>query len=360
MLGGARRLAAAAALPAALVAAAQPAVASSGGRVGRSGRQNATCNECHAGGIAPDVAFVLPEVVHAGETVTVRFTVHAGSPAGKAAGFNVAVESGTLITIPGAGTHLSQGEITHNEPQGNDAGRNAGWDFKWIAPADPGRYRLWGAGNSVNMNGQSSGDRSAATVLRVDVVAAEPSPTPTSTSVPATATPTASATAPPTVTPSRTATTAPTSSPPPTATASRTATAAPTDTASPAPTNTAPSTGTPSAPPTGTTAAASPTVTDAPTATPTIGDPTSTATLPPPSETPTASPPPSITAAPFCPGDCNGDGMVSINELVLAVAIALETQPLTACPESDSNRDGRVAINELIEHVNGAQSACSL
>src|SRR5262245_42376113 len=147
-MGGVRQLVAGAALASAALAAiaiaARPVAASSGGRVGRSGRQGPICNECHDGGTRPDVAFELAATVHTGETVTVRFTVHANSSAGKAAGFNVAVEGGSLATISGQGTHLATGEITHNEPQDNDAGHNAGWNFKWIAPMVAGRYRLWG------------------------------------------------------------------------------------------------------------------------------------------------------------------------------------------------------------------------
>jgi hypothetical protein len=55
-----------------------------------------------------------------------------------------------------------------------------------------------------------------------------------------------------------------------------------------------------------------------------------------------------------CPGDCNHDGMVLVNELIICVNIALESQPVTACPECDLNGDGMVLINELIASVNVA------
>jgi len=54
------------------------------------------------------------------------------------------------------------------------------------------------------------------------------------------------------------------------------------------------------------------------------------------------------------PGDCNGDGMVSISELITGVNIALGNLPVTACPAFDTNRDGRVTIEELIAAVNAA------
>ncbi|MBX3025537.1 hypothetical protein KF840_11590 [bacterium] len=59
-----------------------------------------------------------------------------------------------------------------------------------------------------------------------------------------------------------------------------------------------------------------------------------------------------------CPGDCNGDKQVAINELIIGVNIALGAQPVSACPSFDTNGDGSVAINELIGAVNAALSGC--
>lgn len=63
-------------------------------------------------------------------------------------------------------------------------------------------------------------------------------------------------------------------------------------------------------------------------------------------------------AAAQCPGDCDGDGRVSIAELLRGVNIALELQPLSNCPPFDRNGDGRVAINELVAAVNAALAGC--
>ncbi len=65
-----------------------------------------------------------------------------------------------------------------------------------------------------------------------------------------------------------------------------------------------------------------------------------------------------ITPTPGCVGDCNGDGMVLINELIIGVNIALNSQPVTACPAFDANHDGQVLINELIQGVNHALTGC--
>ena len=59
-----------------------------------------------------------------------------------------------------------------------------------------------------------------------------------------------------------------------------------------------------------------------------------------------------------CPGDCNGDGMVGVNELVTIVNIALGSIPLSQCPAADVDRDGHVVINEMVEAVDAALNGC--
>jgi hypothetical protein len=60
----------------------------------------------------------------------------------------------------------------------------------------------------------------------------------------------------------------------------------------------------------------------------------------------------------LCPGDCNGDGEVAINELIIGVNIALGSRPVADCPSFDISGDGSVAINELISAVNAALNGC--
>ncbi|HSP97883.1 MAG TPA: hypothetical protein VL049_11645 [Candidatus Dormibacteraeota bacterium] len=60
-----------------------------------------------------------------------------------------------------------------------------------------------------------------------------------------------------------------------------------------------------------------------------------------------------------CPGDCNGDGAVSIDELVRGVGIALGSTGLGSCPAFDSGADGTVSIDELIAAVNAALGGCA-
>jgi len=73
--------------------------------------------------------------------------------------------------------------------------------------------------------------------------------------------------------------------------------------------------------------------------------------------TPTATAVPTGTVA-ACVGDCNGDGMVGINELILGVNIALELQPISACPAFDCQGTGTVPISCLIQGVSNSLNGC--
>jgi len=59
------------------------------------------------------------------------------------------------------------------------------------------------------------------------------------------------------------------------------------------------------------------------------------------------------------PGDCNDDGVVAVNELVLAVNVALGGSSVSACAAADGNDDGMLAINELVAAVTCALNNCS-
>jgi hypothetical protein len=53
-------------------------------------------------------------------------------------------------------------------------------------------------------------------------------------------------------------------------------------------------------------------------------------------------------------GDCDGDGTVAVNELILAVNIGLGNSPMSACPVVDVDSSGLVEVNELVRAVNSA------
>jgi hypothetical protein len=70
---------------------------------------------------------------------------------------------------------------------------------------------------------------------------------------------------------------------------------------------------------------------------------------------------PTRTAGPpgACVGDCNGDGTITVNELITGVNIALGNTSVSACPSFDTSGDGTVAVNELISAVNAALNGCA-
>lgn len=225
-----------------LLTAAQ-ASATSTGISGFSGKNTSICTSCHGGGVAPSVRFEGPTEVAPGVQVTFRFVVTSNnSNAQKHAGLDVAVSAGTLSTIAGQSTRLIGGEITHSQKKMISSGE-AGWDFNWRAPTQPGTYKIFGAGNSVNGDGGSGGDNAAGT--SISVIVAAPA-TPTDTPLPPTATETpVPPTDTPTPLPTDTPTEVPTNTrrPTPAPTLTRTPTSSPTATGTATPRPTAPSRG---------------------------------------------------------------------------------------------------------------------
>lgn len=251
------RTAAAAALFVALSAGfAAPGSAYEDGVVGASGKDNGYyCRNCHAGGTDPTVAFEGPTTLNPGATATFRFAISSHSDTQIAAGLDLAASDGVLGLVAGQGTHLQFGEVTHSQPKANDVDSQAVFEFTWQAPAGEGTYTLFGAGCSVNDNGQRTGDAAARTTYEIVVGVNLPTHTPT----------------PPAPTPTATATEA-----------------------------------------SGTT----------------------------------------------CVGDCNGDGQVTVDEVVTGVNIALGVVPASACAAFDGNGDGTVTVDEILQAVNNALNGC--
>lgn len=59
-----------------------------------------------------------------------------------------------------------------------------------------------------------------------------------------------------------------------------------------------------------------------------------------------------------CPGDCAGDGSVSIEDLIIGVSIALGSQPVSACTAMDSSGEGSVTVDDLIRAITAALDGC--
>ena len=67
-----------------------------------------------------------------------------------------------------------------------------------------------------------------------------------------------------------------------------------------------------------------------------------------------------LLAAPVlgCVGDCDDDGAVGIDELVIGVEIGLGQLGVDRCPAMDGNGDGVVAIPELVAAVEAGLGEC--
>jgi hypothetical protein len=61
-----------------------------------------------------------------------------------------------------------------------------------------------------------------------------------------------------------------------------------------------------------------------------------------------------------CLGDCNGDGEVTVDDILIGVNIALGLRPLDDCPVFDDNADEEVTVDELLRAVNNALSQCPI
>ena len=59
-----------------------------------------------------------------------------------------------------------------------------------------------------------------------------------------------------------------------------------------------------------------------------------------------------------CVGDCDGDGMVRIAEIIRGVSVALGRADITDCAPLDRNRDDRVTVAELVLAVKNAIGGC--
>jgi len=159
--------------------------------------------------------------------------------------------------------------------------------------------------------------------------------------------PTLTPTPSPTVPPSISETATPTLTETPEATAPATPTATVTATLSATATDTVTATATAEG-----TATATVTPTESHTASPTEAA-TATATAS-PSPTPSATP----TTRP-CPGDCDHSGGVSITDIVTMVDLALQSPPTaTGCAAGDTNGDGQITIDEILVAVRNSLSGC--
>ena len=167
---------------------------SDGSITGFSGASGQDCSLCHAGGITPTVTLAGPDTVFIGDVLTYTLTVAGGQ--GIAAGLDVAATGGVLTdTLAGSlYTKIVSGEITHENGDatqkaspnyfayGHDGGPKCinsdctqvpggevVFTFNWIAPATAESVTMFGAGNSVDLSGDNTGDSAGTDTLTINV-----------------------------------------------------------------------------------------------------------------------------------------------------------------------------------------------
>jgi len=59
-----------------------------------------------------------------------------------------------------------------------------------------------------------------------------------------------------------------------------------------------------------------------------------------------------------CAGDCDADGLVLVDELLIGVNVLLERTPLGRCDALDRDRDGGVTVDELVAGIGNALRGC--
>lgn len=150
------------------------------GRIGRSGKQGATCSSCHFGPNTPTLELSGPTEIMAGDTVDFILTVDRNSDTETVttAGFNIAIDAGTLLgknEIPVECRDPSQGipehsnktcislvdgltEIGHAQPTLLDNGK-VSFSFSYIAPDTPGTVVFYGAGVAATSGAGAFSDK---------------------------------------------------------------------------------------------------------------------------------------------------------------------------------------------------------
>ncbi|MCC6548908.1 MAG: T9SS type A sorting domain-containing protein [Ignavibacteriaceae bacterium] len=130
--------------------------ASSAGITGAT-RKNGNGCTCHgAQSSAVQVTINGPASLAAGQTRDYSVVI-SGGPLNRG-GTNISVSAGTLALITGEGTRLANGEITHTSPKTPVSG-SVTFNFKFTAPEVSGPITMFANGNSVNLNGNNSGDQ---------------------------------------------------------------------------------------------------------------------------------------------------------------------------------------------------------
>lgn len=121
-------------------------------------RKNGQGCDCH--GPSPtstvNVTITGPNALAPGTKGTYRVSI-SGGPLVRA-GTNIAASAGELSIVQGSGLQKIGDELTHSSPKA-PLGGVVTFDFEFRAPNTTGQVTLYANGNSVNFNGNNSGDQ---------------------------------------------------------------------------------------------------------------------------------------------------------------------------------------------------------
>lgn len=133
-------------------------IASSGGKTGRTNLSDTPGCTCHGSNPSSGVQVFIEgaDTVKTNSTTTYKVKISGGPAA--AAGTNIAVSQGSLAPVSGT-LQLLSGELTHTAPLSFGGNTEVVFEFEYTAPASIGQITLAANGNSVNLNGGTSGDQ---------------------------------------------------------------------------------------------------------------------------------------------------------------------------------------------------------
>jgi hypothetical protein len=139
------------------------AVGNASGAIGYSGAPGAgTCNDCHSGGTPPTVTFSGPQTIAAGATGNYSVTVTGGNKVG--VDVSVSDKFSTLNALS-ANLGVGFGELHHVSPQPS----GSTFQFSVSASSFVSTLTLYAAGNAVNGDGNTGGDRAATATYAITV-----------------------------------------------------------------------------------------------------------------------------------------------------------------------------------------------
>jgi hypothetical protein len=149
------------------------AFAHSAGIFNYSGKNGGVmCNQCHSGGMAPNVQITGPATLEENAVATYTVTITGG--AAVVGGVDIAEsDGGVAILMPGPGMRVSNNELTHITPKAFSNG-TATFNFQVQAGPAPGSFTLFAAGLSANNSMDNTGDMSAENTLMISVTAPAP------------------------------------------------------------------------------------------------------------------------------------------------------------------------------------------